>query len=973
MSNVLFLRGFNNYHKRTIIKFSTLTEYQDNSASFLNFADIKFNNNDGITTELIVGNASQLENAKILAFDEVGSPDYLVVYETDSDNNIVIKSRWFILESVKTTAGQYRLALKRDVIADHMDWILNADCFIEKAQIMDIYSPYIFNNESMTYNQIKKREVPLYDSTGVPWIVGYVAKNYNGDNGNDETVNGKAINVDNISAYDDIDLPFGTLTSAIINTGLQYNTVDSLNLFVKIKGLYGANNSINWYAYMTGRSRIEVWDSNVHSIDNNYGLFYLALSGDTLASRKNITGTGLGDFTDTTISVTNHANLFLATSSYPRGSQLQAIQPVMDELMGRTISGKSVAKAIVDEISAYDLIDFDWVGGDVMKYDGEQVRIDDGNGGYNYYTMQIRPKGTIAGRDLSTYLSSGTKSAIIAEMNDALNDLDKITWTSDNELQVFVETRSYEVKFIAVPPTLSIETKLNAIDNRWGCNDQLFDIFCIPYGKLHVNDDIVPGGTVQSFYTNPQAGLAAARAMAQKLGSNLYDLQILPYCPIKEIRNWFTVYVTGDQWANNVPHLVDPYIYRSGAIIIDSDDSTINGFYERIYDQYDSSIVYNYVFWATESHGTFDVPILSSDDKYYQYDMPVNNKIIAKKVSNETEVFRLCSPNYNGIFEYSPSKNNNVETRQNVNIAYSIDGVDYYLRYSQPKLSYINVDYTYRPGNPYIHLNPIFRGEDQGAIYGKDFNDVRGLICGGDFSLGYIVDAYRQYQIQNANFQNIFDRQLQNLDYNNAIAKEQTQFASMMSAIGLPLGGATTGALVGAKSGGGVYGALAGAAVGATGGLIGGVAGYQLNMDWLERMQQETRAYSIDMYNYNLGNIKALPYSISRTDCLAENTRLVPFLEVYQATNAEVENLKNVLKYNGMTVMTIDKPINYIASDDISAHWENAIQCHDKACYYIKAKLIMNTENELADDFHIVDAIYAELDKGVYIQGYEEE
>ena len=75
----------------------------------------------------------------------------------------------------------------------------------------------------------------------------------------------------------------------------------------------------------------------------------------------------------------------------------------------------------------------------------------------------------------------------------------------------------------------------------------------------------------------------------------------------------------------------------------------------------------------------------------------------------------------------------------------------------------------------------------------------------------------------------------------------------------------------------------------------------------------------------------------------------------------------------GMTVMTIDKPINYIASDDISAHWENAIQCHDKACYYITAKLIMNTENELADDFHIVDAIYADLDKGVYIQGYEEE
>ena len=172
---------------------------------------------------------------------------------------------------------------------------------------------------------------------------------------------------------------------------------------------------------------------------------------------------------------------------------------------------------------------------------------------------------------------------------------------------------------------------------------------------------------------------------------------------------------------------------------------------------------------------------------------------------------------------------------------------------------------------------------------------------------------------------------------------------------------------------GGGYGAIAGAAVGGIGGTIGAVGGYTLNMEWLEKQQQETRSYAVDMYNYQLGNIKALPYSISRTDCLAENTRLVPFLEIYEATNREVENLKNVLKYNGMTLMIIDKPINYIASDDYELHYESAVSCHGKACYYIKAKLIMNTETELPDDFHIVDAIYSELDKGAYIQGYEEE
>ena len=347
---------------------------------------------------------------------------------------------------------------------------------------------------------------------------------------------------------------------------------------------------------------------------------------------------------------------------------------------------------------------------------------------------------------------------------------------------------------------------------------------------------------------------------------------------------------------------------------------------------------------------------------YYRYKREADSNLLKKKVSSETEFIRICSPNYAGVFEYNQAKNNNefATTLTQVHI-----NPNKYL--NKPNLESINVDYTYRPGTPYIHLNPVFKGEDQGAVYGQDFNDIRGLVCGGDFSLGYIVDAYRQYQIQNANFQAIFDRQIQNLDTNNAIAKEQTQFASIMGAIGAPVGGAVTGGLAGAKAG--PYGAIAGAVVGGVGGTAGGLIGYNLNMDWLERQQQETRDYSIDMYNYHLGNIKALPYSIAKTDCLAENTRLVPFIEVYEATEVEVNNLINVMKYNGMTVMAIGKPQNFIGLDDIDANTDTAVNCKGHACYYIQADLIMNPEETLDDDFHIMDAIYAELSKGVYLQG----
>ena len=77
---------------------------------------------------------------------------------------------------------------------------------------------------------------------------------------------------------------------------------------------------------------------------------------------------------------------------------------------------------------------------------------------------------------------------------------------------------------------------------------------------------------------------------------------------------------------------------------------------------------------------------------------------IERKVKSETEMYRLCSPNYAASFEFNAAKNYGV--------------------------TYIDIDCSYKPYNPYIHANPVF-----GGIYGADTNDARGLICQGDFSL----------------------------------------------------------------------------------------------------------------------------------------------------------------------------------------------------------------------------------------------
>ena len=96
----------------------------------------------------------------------------------------------------------------------------------------------------------------------------------------------------------------------------------------------------------------------------------------------------------------------------------------------------------------------------------------------------------------------------------------------------------------------------------------------------------------------------------------------------------------------------------------------------------------------------------------------------------------MTSPNYNGSFEFNKEK---------------LTG----------GLTAINVDCTYKPYTPYIKLNPNL----EGSYYSNtDYNDSIGLICGGDFSLGIINDAWNVFPnicfVQNKDYRNILGFQL---------------------------------------------------------------------------------------------------------------------------------------------------------------------------------------------------------------------
>ena len=215
----------------------------------------------------------------------------------------------------------------------------------------------------------------------------------------------------------------------------------------------------------------------------------------------------------------------------------------------------------------------------------------------------------------------------------------------------------------------------------------------------------------------------------------------------------------------------------------------------------------------------------------------------------------------------------------------------------------------------------------------------------GDYSLPMMSDAMINYELQNRNYQAIFNRDLQRLDVSQGIARDQQQFTGIVNAITGGVGGVAGGALAGAKAG--PWGAVIGAAVGLAGGTAAGIAGYNKDREWLLQQQAEKRDYAVDQFNYRIGNVEALPQTMTKSTPLSYNNKVWPILEYFSCTDEEKEILRNKIKYNGMTIMAIGTLNDYKTS----------------GCF-LQGKLIRL--NDLGDDSHIANAIYEEVAKGYY-------
>lgn len=808
----LYLFTFNNYYNRIVKRYNTIDEYVANYNPLAVIQNINFNPDNGLATEQILNYSGNM-------------PDYIIVVNEDE----TINSRWFVIESSRTRSQQFRMQLYRDVIADWYNDIVESPFFVEKA-MLNIGDTAIFNNESMSYNQIKTSERLIKDASNCPWIVGYLAKDAQFENNIsftlDETVSAEYTTLDDYPYY-------------------KYNSENPLYLSETISN---QNFIFNYYTELLGSVQ-DVMEIGINTEGQNI-------------KPKN-----------TTTALNNVNGMYHSKNGTKKGYRLTANVPeVYQKIVNKT---EELAKNVNWSQYNYKQANFNNIlstsRDDLFKENNKIIKV-----GSTYYQISI-----ITSSPETIYGEIPTTSALGIRMNA----ISTAAGVVNNPASPVYDMELYITPFYFVFNVVSISdfnVTIPSAAARTSCIDAPYDIFAIPYEDMWISEGTSVSTTK---LTSKEVGMKLAREIQLAAGAsssastNLYDIQLLPFCPLSDDR--FDIVATG----NNIVH---PRVKLAGMKLADytvctgSDDSW-------------RSII----FWIKSSNFT----------KYNKSKISVSNDPLEFKVQNETDMYRLCSPNWNGTFEFSATKNNGVNG--------------------------FRIDCTYKPVNPYIRIAPIFNG-----LYGNINDDARGLICGGDFSLSQIDDSWISYKRQNANFQEIFDRQIQNMEVNNSI---QRQLEAWNIGTGT-ISGAVTGYLTGSMLGG-VKGGLLGGAVAGGASFAGGLADRMLN----ESLRSEAVDYTKDQFGYQLGNIKALPQSLTKVSSFNPNNKIFPILEYYTCSDIEKQALRNKIKYNGMTVERIGTINEFIKLEKT----------------YIKGKLI-RIEN-FDDDFHILNAISNELYKGVFI------
>lgn len=504
----------------------------------------------------------------------------------------------------------------------------------------------------------------------------------------------------------------------------------------------------------------------------------------------------------------------------------------------------------------------------ILQLDGKNLFVESGTGA-GYYHIHVIPKGTK--EDTTFYAVNSPEEAFIASCITSSN----YTYPASSGTKACVQKQiyysSYRIELEKFTPTAATTLEWPTSTNL--LQDAPYGMFAMPASTINVYQN----NSLLFKTAEENSSLNMMCTIAEHLGAFCYDIQKLPYCPNR--------YVVGD--------------IKGG---ININELTANKDYALIKNNEEPRQI---VLFLKTSTFSFDIQHRLFIPGYILDDHETTT-VENHKIANQCDSYRLYSPNWAATFEFNLAKTGEINT--------------------------FNVDCTYKPYSPYIHVNPVW-----GKLYGKDFDDYRGLIAQGDFSIPRINDRWTEYQINNKNYLNSFNRQIDSLELQQDVQRKQ----QLVNATVGTLFGAGAGAVAGAKMGS----PIAGAAVGLAAGAIGGA----LDVKYGDMLRNDALDLTKDQFNYSLQNIQALPDTIAKVSTYDANNKVFPLLEYYSCTYQEKLIFLNKMIYNGMTVMRIGNLNEFI----------------DTERHYFKGQLIKC--EALADDFHLLTAIADELYKGVYI------
>ena len=547
----------------------------------------------------------------------------------------------------------------------------------------------------MTFNQIKTSETLLQDKTKSAWVVGYIPK--------DSFKEATTVNTD------------------VIAEGIQDITVNNISElpFAKYIDNYNYKGEVYDVSLRTKTKSFTTTYVDTVSVVNYYKQNYI-YDFDTLETRTN----------SDRINETEYNTLDTPKFNFTPANN-NAVADLMYSDMYNYKDG------ILSQLNSIAGSNTDISQSELLSYNGKIVY---DTSSKKYYICSVNSKNVQQheGLDSIGYLIDTNSKLATEYLTPMVTSKDYSKVQQGLKLEGNLGKDSYYALYFQKCYSISLNqlavTSSVTIDNdRYHLEDQPFDMFCIPYSDTL---PIYKNGT-KLFNANKSLAVSIATAIGAKSGSgNVYDVQLLPYCPISAIQ-------------------------QDGAIDI--------GNYKVDYIK-QNNVDVGVVLWATSSSFTVNI------DK--------NIEVTDYKLTNECDMYRLVSPNYNGQFEFNPAKNNGVTG--------------------------FTASCTYKPFSPYIKVAPIFN-----RLYGQDFKDARGLICQGDFSLPQVSNAWANYQLNNKNYEAIFNREITNMEINN-------KYQNIQKLVG-GVAGAGTGTIAGAALGG-IGGAIAGGALS----LLGAGADYAI-------------------------------------------------------------------------------------------------------------------------------------------------